>query len=203
MNTVPGGLAVMAAALLVACANPINQKTYQRYMAAGQQAAARGDLATAKINYSRAVQNAWVGHLSPQETGNALFNYARILGNLCEHDEAEKWFVEANRLNEEVNGSGSEKTYVTVAEVAQLNYDIGRYEKAVPYFEKALSIAEKYKLETRYPSSFADVYADYADALAKTGNSERANSTLRKANELKATGTKPEPGYTRYPKSCS
>jgi len=198
-----GGLwALVAGVALTACANPINERTYERYMAAGDQAAARGDLSLAKINYSRAVTNASVGHLSPQQKGNGLFKYARILGNLCEHDEAEKWFLEAHKLNEEVNGRGSERTYVTVAEVAQLNYDIGRYAKAVTYFDQGLPIAEKYHMDTKYPASFADVYTDYADALKQTGNSEKAAEAIRKAVALRAQATKPEPGYTRYPKSC-
>lgn len=201
MKKILCGLVIVAS--LSACANPLNRHTYGTYIAAGDQAAERGDLQLAKKNYSRAVQNAWVGHLSAQETANALFKYARILGNLCEHTEAEKWFIEANKSNEEANGPGSEKTYVTLAEIGQLNYDIGRYERAIPYFEKALAVAEKYQLDTKYPASFADVYADYADALKQTGNNEKAKQALGKAASLKKTQVKnPEPAYTRYPKSC-
>ena len=193
---------VLLALVLASCANPINRRTYQNYMAAGDQAAMRGDLQLAKQNYSRALANVKLGHLGPEAEAMALFRYARVSGNLCEHGEAEKAFIEANRLNEESKGVGSEATYASVVEIGQLNYDIGHYEKAVPYFDKALAMAEKYGLSNKYPSSFADVYTDYADALRKTGNTSKANEAQAKAASLKAKIRKKEPEYTRYPKTC-
>lgn len=192
----------LLALALASCANPINRRTYQNYMVAGDQAAMRGDLQLAKQNYSRALANVKLGNLGPEAEAMALFRKARVLGNLCEQDEAEKTFIEANRLNEETKGVGSEATYVSVVEIGQFNYDIGRYEKAVPYFDKALAIAEKYGLDNKYPSSFSDVYTDYSDALKKTGNSAKANAMSAKAAALKAKVTKKEPEYTRYPKTC-
>jgi tetratricopeptide (TPR) repeat protein len=192
----------LLALALVSCANPVNRHTFQNYMAAGDQAARRGDLQLAKQNYSRALANVRIGHLSPGEEAIALFRYARILGNLCEHDEAEEAFIEANRLNEESKGVGTEATYASVVEIGQFNYDIGRYEKAVPYFDKALAIAEKYGLDNKHPASLSDVYTDYSDALKKTGNSTKASAMSAKASSLKAKVTKKEPEYTRYPKTC-
>ncbi len=87
-------------------------------------------------------------------------------------------------------------------EIGQFNYDIGRYERAVPYFDKALAIAERYGLANEYPASFADAYTDYADALTKTGNNGKANAALAKATSLKTKVAKKEPEYTRYPKTC-
>ena len=193
---------VLLASARVACANPINQRTYQNYMVAGDQAARRGDLQLAKQNYSRALANVRMGNLGPEAEAMALFRYARIMANLCEHDEAEKAFIEANRLDEQTKGAGSEATYSSVMEIGQFNYDIGRYERAVPNFDKALAIAEKYGLDNKYPASFADAYTDYADALRKTGNSGKANVVLAKATTLKAKIKKKEPEYTRYPKTC-
>lgn len=195
-------LSILLALVLSSCANPINQRTYQHYMAAGGQAAERGDLQLAKQNYSRAVANARMGNLGPDTEAIALFQYARILGNLCEQDEAEKMFIEANRLNEKSKGVGSEASYATIVEIGQFNYDIGRYDRAVPYFHKALAIAAKYGLDDKYPASFADVYTDYADALMKTGNTENATAVLEKATLLRAKSSEQAPEYTRYPKTC-
>lgn len=194
--------AVSMAFVLVSCANPINQRTYQDYMAAGDQAASRGDLQLAKQNYSRALANVRMGNLGPNAEAAALFRYARILGNLCKYDQAEKAFIEANRLDEQAHGSGTEATYSSVMEIGQFNYDIGRYQRAVPYFDKALAIAEKYGLTKKYPASFADVYTDYADALKRTGNNVKASAALAKATSLRAKVTTQEPEYTRYPKTC-
>jgi tetratricopeptide (TPR) repeat protein len=88
-------------------------------------------------------------------------------------------------------------------EMGQFNYDIGRYDKAIPYFDKALDIVEKYGLNDKYPASFADTYTDYADALMKTGNSGKANEVLAKAASLKAKVKNKEPDYTRYPQTCN
>jgi tetratricopeptide (TPR) repeat protein len=194
--------AVIVALVLVSCANPVNRVTYQRYLDAGDEAAMRGELERARFNYARAEANTVIGNLSPQEKANVLFKHARILANMCRYDEAEQKFIEANRLNEEVNGVGSEKTYVSLVEIGQMNYDIGRYEKAVQYFDKAFPIAEKYKLDAQYPGSFADAYTDYADALKRTGNIEKAKAANTKAALLKTKASGKEPEYVRYPKTC-
>jgi tetratricopeptide (TPR) repeat protein len=195
--------AIIFVLALMSCANPLNRRTYQDYIEAGDQAAASGKLELARSNYARAESNAVIGHLSPQEKEAALFKYGRILGNLCRYDEAEEKFIEANRLNEEVNGVGSERTFGTLVEIGQMNYDIGHYEKAVQYFDKALTIAEKYKLDIQYPGSFADAYTDYADALRHTGNNDRAKAADTKAALLKTKASGKEPAYVRYQKACN
>ena len=149
------GCIFLLALALVSCANLVNRHTFQKYMAAGDQAVRRGDFQLAKQNYSRALVNVRIGHLSSEEEAIALFRYARILGNLCEHDEAEKTFIEANRLYEESKGVGTEATYATVVEIGQFNYDIGRYERAVPCFDKALAVAEKFGLDNKHPASLS------------------------------------------------
>lgn len=193
---------VLFVLVLTGCANPINQRTYQNYLAAGDQAAMRGDLQLAKQNYSRALVNVRIGNLGTEAEAMALFRYARIVGNLCEYDEAEKSFIEANQLNEQSKGVGSEATYTTVMEIGQFNYDIGRYEKAIPYFDRAFAIAEKYGLDNKFSASFSGAYTDYADALGRTGNSVKAKVATKKATALKAKAGKEIAEYTRYPKSC-
>jgi len=190
------------AALVSGCANPINRKTYERYLVAGNNADILGDLRLDKQNYSRAVVNAQIGFLGSEAEATALFRYARILGNLCEHDEAVKHFIEANRLMEKENDAGSESTYTTLAEIGQLYYDIGRYSESVPYLGRAFEIAQRHTLAKRSPASFADAYADYADALRRTGNGAKAVEVSEKSATLKAKGGKVESEYIRYPISC-
>lgn len=187
---------------LTACVSPISQGIYVKYMKEGDFAAQLGDLQFAKKDYQRALEYARSGNLPPHAEIVALFRHARILGNLCEHNEAEKSFVEANRLNEKMMGVGSEATYPTVIEIGQFNYDIGRYEKAVSYFEQATAIAEKYGIDKKFAASISGVYTDYADALTRIGEKDKAKIASQKASALKMKAGKEAPEYNRYPMSC-
>lgn len=193
---------IMLAFVLVSCANPINQVTYRNYMVAGDQAAMRGDFKLAKRNYYRALVNTRIGNLGPRAEMIALFRYARILGNLCEHDEAEEGFIVANKINEKINGIGSAETYITALEIGQFNYDIGRYKKAAIHFTRAITIADKHGLGEKNPGGTSQIYADYADVLKKTGNRSKAKLYLKKSAELKVKAGDSMPEYTRYPKKC-
>lgn len=46
------------------------------------------------------------------------------------------------------------------------------------------------------------MHTDYADALMKAGNSEKADAVLTKATSLRTKSNEKEPEYTRYPKTC-
>src|SRR4051812_45172769 len=81
--------------LLTGCANPINQRTAENYYSAGEQALARGDLPHAREMFSRALINAQLGHMGDAAEAQVLSKLGRVYGNLCEHDSAEKAFLEA------------------------------------------------------------------------------------------------------------
>lgn len=197
---------LFASALVTACANPINQHTSYKYQQAGDAAVAQGDLHTARIRYGRALANAQLGRLGPVEQADILMKLGQINGNLCQHDVAEKNFNDATSLYAKAYGETSSLTFRARLELAQFTYDIGRYERAVPYFEKALPIGGEL-LENGNPKTYAEILDSYAEALKHIGRIDDSVLIQKRAKAVRAKiPTSPRlsstDDYVPYPKTC-
>ena len=203
----PRNVLVILTVFLAACANPINQRTAENYYAAGQQALVAGNLPLAKQNFSRALTNTEIGHLGPAAEAQAAFKLAQTLGNMCEYDDAEKLFLRVLSAQEQAFGGTSPRAFGTRVELAQFNFDIGRYDRAVPYFEKAFANGGLL-LESRDPIGYAALLDDYSTSLRGTGKVQAAAEASAKASALRNGAKGPNVGavrsdYVPYPKSCS
>jgi tetratricopeptide (TPR) repeat protein len=190
---------------LAGCANPINQHTATNYYQSGEAALANHDYLTAKESFRRALINARLGHMGPEAEGQVLMKLDRVLGNLCEHDQAEEAFSEAVKAYDKAYGDHSPRTFVARGELAQHSYDIGHYANAVRYFRDALPLGEE-MLEAKDPVGYSYVLDDYADALARVGDTTDSSRIAAKATALRAkvSSTTAVKGndYTRYPREC-
>jgi tetratricopeptide (TPR) repeat protein len=131
---------------------------------------------------------------------------AQVLGNMCEYDAAEQTFLQAISAQEVAFGVNSPRTFPARIELAQFNFDVGRYEKAVTYFEKAFAAGGSL-IEPRDPVNYALMLDDYATALARTGREQAAAEAKAKASAVRTAGKVSSPGvvaseYVPYPKSC-
>lgn len=201
-------IAVILGVVLAACANPVNQRTAERYYAAGERALDAGALPVAKENFSRALVNAKIGRLGPVAESEAAFKLAQVLGNMCEYDEAESMFLQALASQETAFGVSSLRTVPTRIELAQFNFDVGRYEKATKYFERAFEVGGE-MLGRADPSGYARLLDDYSVAQERAGNNAAAAEAKSKARAFRAniqssgpSLVKAGPDYVPYPKSC-
>jgi tetratricopeptide (TPR) repeat protein len=202
-------VAVLVTFLATGCANPINQRTAENYYAAGERAVAAGNLPLAKQSFSRALINTQIGHLGPAAESQAARKLAQILGNMCEYEDAEKTFLLAIAVEENAYGSTSPRTFPTRLELAQFNFDVGRFDRATAYYEKAFAVGGPI-LEAGDPLSYARLLDDYALALASVGNAKAANDANTKAASMRDRAKGPSAGvvklpseYVPYPKSCA
>jgi tetratricopeptide (TPR) repeat protein len=201
---------VLTAALfssLAIAANPINRETFARYYKQAEAALAAGDLQTAEIAYSRALLNARLaGDMPPAAEAGLAQKLARVQGNLCKHDEAERMFLEAIGVAERAFGVDSLRIFPLRVELAQLTYDIGAYPKAVAYFDRALSVGGRV-LREKDPAGLTLLLEDYAVALDKSGRAEDAARVAEDARSLRdkggaATAVRSKEQYIPYPKVC-
>jgi tetratricopeptide (TPR) repeat protein len=203
MKTTLAIISVVAA--LAGCANPINQHTAKNYYQSGEAALANHDFLAAKESFQRALINARLGHMGPEAEAQVLMKLGKVLGNLCEHDQAEAAFSEAVKAYDRAYGDHSPRTFVARGELAQHSYDIGHYSNAVRYFQDALPLGEE-MLEAKDPMGFSYVLDDYADALARVGHTADSARIAAKAAALRAkeSSTTMVKGndYTRYPREC-
>lgn len=193
------------ATTLTGCAAPINRHTATNYYQAGETAISQGNLAYAHEMFTRALINARLGNMGPGAEGQVLVKLGRVYGNMCQYDAAENAFTEAISAYSKAYGESSAYTFLARMELAQFSYDIGRYEKAVAYYEQAFPLGVSV-IEKGDPAGYVDVMTDYADALSKTGQLQKSNEALTKASALegKEGAAKITKGvkYVRYPSSC-
>lgn len=187
-----------------ACANPINRETSRRYFMEAEKAMVAGDLQAAKVGYSRALLNARLGDVPPAAEAGLAQKLARVLGNLCEREEAEKTFLEAVAAAEKVAGTESPRTFPLRVELAQFTFDTDQFGKAVGYFEKAFAVGEAI-LSEKQPVAMAQLIDDYAVALENSGKALEAQEAKKKAVALRERGGESsvvKKDYVPYPKTC-
>jgi len=158
-------VAASALLLVTGCANPINRVTYKRYYQGGMAAEQSQEYEKAKENYYRALVNARIGNLGPQDNASAAYSLGRMLGILCDHDNAEKMLLEALQFDEQSHGP----VHMSFIELARLKLDQGKYSESVVYFEKALPLVDKNEYIEVDPIGFAVIFGEYSDALTKAG----------------------------------
>ena len=169
----------------------------------GNIAYERGDYLQAKKSFSSALQVAikqdWKPHIA-----TAKYGLGRSLGQLCEFDAGEKYLLEAASLEDAISGGKGIHLSQDYFELARLYYDYGKYEKAVPYFKKATSLAEAGGVVSSDPIGYADVLEDYAIALSKIGDASSASAIERKITDLrqKNLGKNAEFKIVRFNPKC-
>lgn len=195
----------IVAILLAGCANPINQRTAENYYAAGEQALDKGDLPHAREMFSRALINARLGHMGDSAESRVLSKLGRVYGNLCDFDSAEKAFLEARDLDIKTYANNPTGTFPTRVELAQLSYDVGRYEKSVHYFDEAFSVLDS-RFKAMDPATYVSIRKDYADALERIGQLDTSREVLTEVLALEGKSGSAKIGksndYVRYPTQC-
>ena len=196
---------LLLAVLVSGCAAPINRHTASNYYEAGETAMARGDLPHAREMFSRALINVRLGNMGPEAEGQVLGKLGRVYGNMCQYDDAEKAFSDSISAYSSAFGEQSPRTFPSRIEIAQFSYDIGRYEKAVMYFEQVLPLGAS-TLKAKDPAGFVAIMTDYSDALAKVGKTDLAEQVMSGVAEVKSRASGVDlakvDDYVRYPTKC-
>ena len=196
---------VSLAFLIGGCANPINRYTAGRYYEMGTEAEYRGNLEAAREAYrSRATLNADWGNLGPGAKAYTLYEYGRVSGYLCMHDEAEKYLKESLALQDKDQSVRAQLRAPTLLELARFYYDTDQKTKALPYYEEGVELVRKLDIEKTEPIRFATVLEEYAECLTAAGKMDPAQSIEQEAKNLKAAhaGQAPEEPFQRYNTRC-
>lgn len=182
----------LSALFLAACVTAIPPS---QGIHSGNIAYERGDYVQAKESFASALQLAtqqnWKPHIA-----TAKYGLGRSLGQLCQFGEAEKYLLEAANLESEISGAKGIHLSQDYFELARLYYDYGKFDKSVPYFQKAIPLAEELRVGSSDPIGYANVLEDYAIALSKVGDANQAKAieqriaTLRQSNPGKSAGFK-------------
>jgi len=179
-------LAFVALSIFTGCANPVNAYTASRYYDYGFQAADAGDYTLARQNFYRAAVNCQMGLLGSTDEAHCFYEWSRMTGYLGMYADAEKGFNDTLTLIDKAKGKADNLRAPTLCELARLLYDTGRYQKAIPVYEKALAELEKTSIAKADPIGFADFLDDYAGCLRAAGESARGDEIAHRAAVVRA-----------------
>ena len=163
---------------LFGCVDTINQRSEINHAQTAYSAQTRGDWDTARRHWAKAVVNANLANEPDEKLAILNYEYGRSLGVTCFFDESEKYLNTAYELDKKTNGP----SYNDLIELARLNLDQKKWDKAINYFDKAMPELERVNAETKAPHAYADILADYAKALEGLNRSESAEYSQRAEN---------------------
>lgn len=160
--------------LMVACANPLNKVTYQRYLEMGAKAQREADAITAEIAYSRALGNVYIGNLGPEREAEALFNLGsleRVNGKL---DLALQHLLKSLELDTNTNKASAVLLKSTMGEIAITYYDMNQIEEGANYLDNLYTL-DKFNYRTEQSKKFIlSLFSDYAVKFESLGNIDKS-----------------------------
>ena len=172
---------------LVACANPLNWASYERYRNQGREAASRGDWGTAEQAYSRAAVHMELGHLGPDIESESLYNLGRAKRMVGKFEEAEDLLKRALAVDEKRNAPDTSfPTSATLVELATAYFQANKYQEGIPVLLRIEPIALKYKQENNDQAKrfLKQLYEKYAGVLAKLDKAQEAERFQKVADSL-------------------
>ncbi|HKW39153.1 MAG TPA: tetratricopeptide repeat protein [Burkholderiales bacterium] len=172
---------IVTAGVLVACANPLNRATSDRYARQCSEAYREGLLDIAEEACYRAAVNVNLGNLGPELKSERWFNLALIKRQLRKLNEAEDLLKESLRVEETLSGPSSEKIARRLAELAAVEYQKAQYAEGYPLMDRLAPMSELFSGRDRL--FIAALYYCYAT------QAEHVNDT-RRAAELRSMTSK-------------
>ena len=152
-----------------------------KYYYYGHQAAEAGNWELARQNFSRANTNAQLGFLGPATEAYCTYEWSRVTGYLGKYADAEKGFDYTLKLIDKARGKADKLLAPTLCELARLLHDTDQHQKAIPVYEKALSVLEKTTVAKDDPIAFAEFLDDYTGSLRAAGYDSRADEVSNRA----------------------
>jgi len=177
---------MVVALALSGCGNPVNLRTAEIHHLAGERWEAAGDYARAEQDYDRALLEAKLARAPDGIISMAQYNLGRVKGYQCKLAEAEAMLVDALKLEEKVSGPASDVTTMRLFELARLHYDLGQFDRAVPYYARGLPAVRRLGAESSDPIMLASATDEYAQALLRVGREAEARQAQAQANEIRA-----------------
>jgi tetratricopeptide (TPR) repeat protein len=176
---------VAAAGLCPGCSNPINAYTAGHYFEAAERAEAAGDLAQARMLYSRAAGNADMGNLGANAQAHTWYEYARLPGYLGEVDEAQRTFDRVLKLIDAGGAPTESLRAPALAEYARMLQNNGRPRDALPLYARALDALNQTSVGETDPIGFALFLDNHAACLRSAGDDRQAGAIADRAAQLR------------------
>lgn len=174
---------VVFATLLSACAQmpPAQQANYEGNVAYYSH---RYDDALAKYERSLAVA---------EKTGDkqyaaiAMFGLARTYAQLCQENNAEKWFKQSISAREALPDIRHAHITQNLLEYGRFLASWSRKSEAVRLYDRAMPLLESLGMEKEDPLGYAIVFDEYETLLTSTGRTDDSSAANARTKRLRET----------------
>jgi hypothetical protein len=147
------------------------------------------------------LERRWVTYaVSPGAKAVLYYEYGRSSGVICDWVEAERGLNQAYQLDEQSGGPA----YMSLYELARMNFDRKRYPEALEYFNRVLPEFNRIQADTRDPLGYAAFLDEYGASLQQVEKTSEAASAKARAEELRKAfqGKDPHTEKTPYGTQC-
>ena len=160
---------------LTACANPLNQETYSRYLNEGAIAERQANPQLAEAAYSRALGNVYIGNLGPERESEALFNLGRMERLNGKFDLALEHLQKSLQIDENTNNAPIKIIKSTLGEIAMTLYEKGNIQQGITYLDRLSQLDGSIFYSEKSKDFISKLFLSYAKKLREQGNVEKAN----------------------------
>lgn len=142
------------------CAQPVLEKTSRNYSKEAYDLAAAGKWKDAAEPARRAILNANSASSTDNRKAMLHYEYGRILGVTCSFLQAE----ENLKIAYNYDKSAQQPLYLSLVELARLNYDQKKFKQASEYYSEAIQEIRKAKLDIAAPVDFSEILFEQAES---------------------------------------
>ncbi len=172
-----------ALVFLVGCvSNPINRATSDNYAETCAVAEEQGNLPVAEEACYRALVNTDWGNLGDDLKSEKLYNLARIKRRLSKFNEAESLLQQSLTIEEAKSPAPEIKIGRRLVELSVNLAAQDRWDEGSKSLERMISISDQYVGEEK--KFIILVLNKYGEHFTNTGNIDKGNAYISKANRL-------------------
>ncbi len=169
----------------VGFAHELNLRNAERYAQSCRGWQGQHEWWKARWNCSRAVVNATLGRAPDNAIAALWYEYGRTSGAICDYKEAKRGLDEAPKLDERANGPA----FITLLELARLNYEQGQFQEAYVYYERAEKALPMDRATREDAIGYAEMLEEYALSANRLDNAAKGRMLLNRAKDLRQANT--------------
>lgn len=178
---------IVLVALFTAPVWATDRQVAQRAYEQGLRAEFAGNYSGARDAFEKALTEAQAAGLGQEFISAATYNLARMTGYTCDFSRAKELLLEALKLEQALPAPSRANVTKRLSELARLSYDQGAFSESVAHYDLVVPEIEELGVLKLDPNGFAIFLDDYAQALARSGDEQRADAARRKAANIRFT----------------
>ncbi len=161
----------------------------------GKDAEAAGAVGQAEQLCETAVRDASQAGVDPGERARITYNCGLVKRDACKLDDAEALLRETLEIQTRTGAGTRAELSGRTCELAHLGFERGRFQDALPSFERCMELLREFDVERTYPDQYLYLLGEYAQVLRATDRRADADAIEAAAVSLRERGISPRSAW--------